>query len=472
MKSLRKAKNCLSAILPNSHFGQTGIIFFLFVLSFFCIFIGKLVTPSSFLLVVGMAGGLLIALIAFLDMDFALNILIFSMLLSPEIPVGNLIERNIVIRVDDILVIFIFFAWLAKMAVNKDLGLLRKTPVNLPILLYVFILIVSTSRGIILGTIRPLEAFFYLLKYIEYTMIFFLVVNNIKSLGQIKRLVFFLLLVYAVVCIFSTRQLWVSGFSPRIVTAPFDDIGHREPNTLAGYLLFLIGINVGLFLYSTSIRNRLLLIGLLILAILPFVWSFSRSAWLGAIFLYFVFMLLGKRMKECLLVSLVLLVMFLPQVLPQQVTNRVKSTFEPGREEVIFSRSIVMDASSSDRLEAWKYILTTSFPKYPMIGSGVTGVGLADSQYFRVLGEVGFIGFIFFMWLMVSILRVAFKNFRTIHEMWAKGLSIGFLAGCIGLMVQGVFANVFIIVRIMEPFMFMTALMMALGDFADTVSLS
>ncbi len=43
-----------------------------------------------------------------------------------------------------------------------------------------------------------------------------------------------------------------------------------------------------------------------------------------------------------------------------------------------------------------------------------------------------------------------------------KGLSLGFIAGFIGLAIHALTANTFIILRIMEPFWFITAIIMML----------
>ncbi|MEJ2729613.1 MAG: hypothetical protein P8185_14090 [Deltaproteobacteria bacterium] len=51
---------------------------------------------------------------------------------------------------------------------------------------------------------------------------------------------------------------------------------------------------------------------------------------------------------------------------------------------------------------------------------------------------------------------------REIKSPYLKGLSIGFLAGYIGLLFHSLGANTFIIVRIMEPFWFFTGIIAVL----------
>ena len=53
----------------------------------------------------------IVFLIALIKTDIALIILIFSMLLSPELQIGGIRGRTVVLRVDDILLFTVFFGW-------------------------------------------------------------------------------------------------------------------------------------------------------------------------------------------------------------------------------------------------------------------------------------------------------------------------------------------------------------------------
>ena len=49
-----------------------------------------------------------------------------------------------------------------------------------------------------------------------------------------------------------------------------------------------------------------------------------------------------------------------------------------------------------------------------------------------------------------------------------KGLVLGFIAGFIGLVVHAITTNTFIIIRIMEPFWFVTGIIMMLPKLLDS----
>ncbi|MEW6013497.1 MAG: hypothetical protein AB1602_08880, partial [Elusimicrobiota bacterium] len=123
-------------------------------------------------------------LILFITFNYPLKsvvFLIFSMLLSPEIGVGAVSGKAVVVRYDDVLLILIFLVWLIITALIKREPFLIKTPIQLPLLLYTSVYVISTLLGIIGGRLNWEKAFFYVLKYIEYYMMYFMIVNMLKE---------------------------------------------------------------------------------------------------------------------------------------------------------------------------------------------------------------------------------------------------------------------------------------------------
>ena len=126
-------------------------------------------------------GGLIafaIFIVTFINVELGLYILIFSMLLSPEISVGETtrtsLQRGVTLRVEDFLLVLIGFSWFAKNAVNKELGLFLKTPLNKAILFYIVACIVSTGIGILAGRVGGKTGALFVVKYIEYFIVFFM----------------------------------------------------------------------------------------------------------------------------------------------------------------------------------------------------------------------------------------------------------------------------------------------------------
>ena len=419
--------------------------------------VGKSIATSPQMSLI-LTAGIVIGLLTIVKTDIALIILIFSMLLSPELKVAGVPGREVVVRVDDILLIVVFVTWLAKMALNKQLGLLKHTPLNLPIACYILVCVLSTARGVATGRVHLLRSSFYILKYIEYFILYFMVTNNIRSKKQIKIFIVVFLITCALVCGYASTQI---GTLSR-TTAPFEG-PHGEPNTLGGYLVLLFAVSLGLFLYSPQAVWRFCSGALACFIILPFLFSLSRGSYLGFTAMYLTLIILTKRKMVFLIVILLLAIPILPITLPTRVTERITKTFIPGRVYEPLGERIALDDSAAARVETWKGVLE-EWKDRPILGYGVTGAGLVDSQYPRVLGETGIIGLWVFGWLMLTIFRRGLQTFKTVKDDWTRGLTLGFLAGFVGLLVHSFAANTFIIVRIMEPFWFLAAIVVVLPE--------
>ena len=403
-----------------------------------------------------------IFIVAFINIDWGLYILIFSMLLSPEIIIGETtgatLGRGVTLRFEDFLLIVIGFSWFAKNAVHKELGLFLKTPLNKAIFFYIFSCLLSTGFGVINSRVGLTTGLLFVLKYIEYFIVFFMMVNHVKSTAQIKRLVFCLLLTCLITSVIGILQ--IPGDAR--VSAPFE--GERgEPNTLGGYLLFIGAIAAGLSIKTENPRLRHSLILLIIIMISPFLYTQSRSSYLG---LVPVCLLLGLMTARKIIVVGILIIGFLlsPLILPSHVKDRILFTFrqtqERGQVEV---GGLRLDTSTSARLVSLKQILA-DWPKHPILGYGVTGYKFADTQFPRVLIETGILGIFAFLYLLHSIFKLTLQNLKKVKTPYFKGLTVGFLAGFIGLLFHALGANTFVLVRIMEPFWFFAGIIVILPE--------
>ncbi len=187
---------------------------------------------------------LIIFTVSFIKPDWALYILIFSMLLSPEITLGETtgssLGRGVTLRLEDILLIVIGLSWFARTAVVKDLGLFLKTPLNRPILFYMLACVLSTGFGVMTGRVELKTGALFVLKYFEYFIVFFMTVNHLRDAAQLKRFVFCLFLTAFIVALIGMFQ--IPGGER--VSAPFEGHG-GEPNSFGGYLLFIGMIAAG-----------------------------------------------------------------------------------------------------------------------------------------------------------------------------------------------------------------------------------
>jgi O-antigen ligase len=402
--------------------------------------------------------------VAFLKTDVALVFLIFSMLFSPELSVGGIPGRSVVLRVDDIFLLVVFLGWLAKTAVHKEIGLLKNTRLNPPIVIYIFLSLILTLLAAARGNANFGYAVFYLLKYIEYFILFFMVTNSLKGQAQARRFVYVMVLVFCLVGIYAWMQ-HLSGVAR--VAAPFDEAAGGEANTLGGYLIFMIMVSLGLALNVSDPLIKGGLAAALCIGIPALLFTLSRGSWLGFLPSFFVLTALTRRNKLVLIFVTVIVALSSSVIFPRFVKERISSTFVTGKDYTVLGKKVQLEESASARIENWGKGLEYS-AREPLFGYGVgNSPALLDNQYARVLIEVGYPGFIVFIWLLFMVYRSAMRTYIELRDdRFSQGLAAGFIAGFVGLLVHAFSAETFIIIRIMEPFWFLTAVVVMLPELA------
>jgi O-Antigen ligase len=405
--------------------------------------------------------GFFLVLIAFTSVPAALYLLIFSMLLSPEIAVGRVEGRGVGVRelsfrLDDVFLVIIGFGWLVKTVVYRELGLFRETPLNRPIAAYMIVCVVATLVGVLAGRVQPVTGFFFVLKYFEYFFVYFMVVNHVTSKQQVVGLVTALLVTGFIISLYAIYQI-PSG---QRATAPFEgEVG--EPNTLGGYLVFLLAIVTGLLIHMKTGPIRVVLLVLGGCGLLALMATLSRSSYLaGAVLVLAVGA--SQWRKPRVLVLLLLAMAILPLFAPDNVKTRINETFfgrQYGGE--IQVGMVGLDLSTSERLRSWAYVLQ-DWVHNPILGRGITGYAWADAQYVKIIGETGLAGLLCFIVITARLWLSTRRIYATEDDPFAKGLALGVWLGLVAMLAHAVGANTFIIIRIMEPFWLCAGLVMIL----------
>jgi len=402
--------------------------------------------------------------VALLRTEMAIYFLIVAMLLSPQFSVGNTRlatrARPVTLRLDDFLIVIISVTWFLKNAFYKELNLIRSTPLNGAIWIYSLSCVLSTLVGILTGNVEIRSGALFVLKYIEYFVIFWMVINAIHDEQKVRRYLVVMLTVTLIVSIVAIIQI---PYGQR-VNAPFE--GEKgEPNTLGGYLLFILSLLMGLIFCTEQYRKTFIVLSGVIF--IPFLFTLSRASYLGFLPVVLLFPWLVRRKILMLWVVLgLLIIVAFPKVLPKPVLDRVAYTFNQSPQK---AQTVLMgkrlDTSTSARYQSF-IAAVDAFLEKPLLGWGVTGWGFIDSMYFRTLVETGLLGLASFFYLIYRIIQMAF---RTREYFLGKnpfyfGLSSGFIAGTIGLLVHAIGTNTFIIVRIMEPYWMLCAIVFLLPE--------
>jgi len=409
--------------------------------------------------------GIAISVLVFFKTQIAIYLLIFSMLLSPEFGVGGLattggtLGRGVTFRFDDFLLVIIAFSWLIKCALYKELGIFKKTPLNGAMLFYVLACFLSTLLGVAAGRIEMMTGSLFVLKYIQYFVLFFLVINTIEDQKQVRRYWMAVLITALIVGAIGLAQIPGGGR----VTAPFEG-DNPEPNSLGGYLAFLILICLALSINLPHYRQKLAYLFVASFLFVPFLFTLSRASYLGIIpGLALVLLLNRQQLLSFILIALALSLLIFPNIFPQAIRDRVTFTWtqeaRPGQ-VVLFGQRL--DTSTSARLQSFQ-AATEDFYKEPLFGYGVTGWRFIDAQYFRTLLETGVFGLFALFFLFYKLFLLGLERFRhSSEDPFSRGLAIGFLGGFVCLLFHAIGSNTFIIVRIMQPFWLVVGLVFML----------
>jgi O-antigen ligase len=434
---------------------------------FFLVFLAFLVSGGMQLKMVILILGVITTAICFFNTEMALYLIIFAMLFSPEFSLGGGLaeQRNLVLRVEDIIIIVTFFSWVLKTALYKGVGLIIKTPLNRPIKIYIFVSFLATLLGALIGKVNLASGLLYVFKYMEYFLVFFMFANNITDRDQVRRFVLAAFIVALFTAAYAFAQI---PFGAR-VTAPFEG-ENGEPNTLGGYLILIISVAAGFWAVYRDERLKIILPCFIGLLFIPFLFTLSRSSYLAAIPMFIALFIFSDKK---LLLAFLLLVFALatPFLLPDTVKDRVSETFipDPGFAQTQVIGEVGFDSSTSERISSFKYAID-KWLEHPLFGWGVTGVGIIDSTYFRLLAEVGLAGLFSFFYLIGVIALYLYTVYKKTRDPLLKGLSLGMIAGTAALLGHSIGAASFIIVRIMEPYWFFTACIVSLYQIEQAAS--
>jgi hypothetical protein len=317
----------------------------------------------------------------------------------------------------------------------------------------------------IFSTINLQDSLFAILKYLEYFLLFIMVKDSLKSLKLSKIYIAVFLLTAIMVAahsnIFIAQEI-KSGATYFRVAPPVETRGGGEAGTLGGYLIFMIAVTGGLLLYS---RSPILTIFLILLELFMFramLYTLSRGSYVAVVPMIIALIYFTKS-KKLILIYLVVAaslmsVFFMPQMVRERIFTTVRHENEPT------GTRLVWEESPRARLDSFKVVLFEKFPRSPIFGYG-TAKFFIDSQPFMTLCEAGLLGLLLLVWVLMRLFKAAKKvlTFDVVRDSdFAMGLTVGFMAGFVGLCFNAISTNTFIIIKIMEPFWFIAAIVLSL----------
>ncbi len=112
--------------------------------------------------------------------------------------------------------------------------------------------------------------------------------------------------------------------------------------------------------------------------------------------------------------------------------------------DYLIKKVLTYDLSFTTRFQGeWPHAIT-AFKRNVLFGSGYGSVSLAvDNSYLRMLAEVGALGFASFLAIFIIIGIYLRRTLLTIESRPVKSFIFGFIAGVVGLAINGLFIDVF-----------------------------
>lgn len=407
-----------------------------------------------------------------MNFHFGMVLVIMSILVGQLIRIPLPLGERGALVVSDIIIPMVLIGWfLSKL---KEGFKLKKTPLNIPILIFIFIAFISLLSSIRLWTRNEiLVSSFYLLRWIEYVFLFFITVDIIKNRKQAANYVKLLLLVGLAVAVLGLLQLIFMpsfeamaefGWDPhigRVLSVFFD------PNFTGGFLVIILALIIGIFIFTKSKQTKYFLLFLSLPIFLAIIFTFSRSTYLALGVMFFVVGILKYR-RLLLLGILISIILFL--AVPR-IQQRVSGALE-------------IDPTAQARFKSWQDAaeIITDHPflgigyntyQYAQVEYGKVGeikgqhsVAGSDSSILTIWATCGFFGFLIYFWIYGQII---FQSYKAWHNKKLspgfRGFSLGLFSGVLALFFHSQFANSLLYPYIMGLVWILVGILMAMLEF-------
>ena len=284
--------------------------------------------------------------------------------------------------------------------------------------------------------------------------LFLMMVSLVKTKKDFYYLLFFLMLglgllsLYGVIQIFTGVEMkkeWLDvENNPDVRVRVYSVFGN--PNIFAEYLEMLLPLALGLMWAARTDKRKIFYGGLFILGCIALGFTLSRGGLIG-LFAGLCFFIFFVR-KRLFLLGIPALAGAI-YLMPQGLASRISSIFN------------FADSSTSYRFTIWENTLKV-IKDHPL------GLGLghlpfkqtfeqyvrtiptfhAHNTYLEITAELGYFGLLVFLIFLLAIFVLGYKYLLTSKEKDVQIIGAGLLAGLFGVLVHGLFENVFYLTKI------------------------
>lgn len=336
----------------------------------------------------------------------------------------------------DVLLLLLFVVWVFKGLRSRRI-ILPNSPVTFPLLAFVFFSITTS-----LISLPFVQALLGLKAVIFYSLLYFVTPSILQSKEQIRAILIALVFSITLIAIYNVGKYYQPYY---IFASSFLDEGRIAYTGMARlhfsgsvYLLFYLLLPAFALAIMPSLFKakwaKFWLQGAVVVAAAVLGMSGYRTLWVGLMTgLLFMVLFLPKRHVPGIIVGLVTVVSFCLST----VTHRILA---------------LLDSADLSRLriDEWGLLLQTM--AHNPLGTGVGSMsslatskwlsqptnvsftvqgGLTHNGFLQIGIETGFFGLGLFFWLMVSILVMGWRLFRSSTDLFLKRLSLGILGASI-----------------------------------------
>ena len=390
---------------------------------------------------------------------------------APRIPLPIVIPgRRFDLRVEDLILVVLLYCWALYLFVQPKID---GTPLLMQLGFYMGVAIFATSFSLITSDLGTIRSFFYLLKELEYFIIFFIVANTLNTESDLKVVINLMLLVGFCNSVWVVVQLvtgeasqlfYVSGsalpmdayqaagqlvgYGPRL-------IGEVNPLATGGLFLVVFLLALSLLLYSKTIKKMWIYGMLSALFLLGILGCGSRVSLMGAIVGSVILLKVTGRAPKILPTLLVLvgLSLLVSPLIPAIGTSR-------------FSVAGITKSFFFRWQEIWQPIIENvtaqvifGYGKGSLVVIRGLGQGEAHNHFFRVFLETGIFGLMGFIWLLHRIISVSRNLSKKGKLFTSKPLSCTTIAVTVALIMGAMVQDVFVPVILNELWWILIALM-------------
>jgi len=424
--------------------------------------------------------GIVIACFSFFFPRFGLFVMLFFMLISTDMQMDQSTQgRGATIRIEDIVLILVSGGWLLNRAKSRSLTMFRHVPVNKPVLMMAFVIVIASIVGYLQGTLPFKRGLLFTLKRLEYFWLFFMTLNIMERDREVKNVTLLLVVLTIAVSIVGAVQFFIFPLSGLTGGGATATAGFHRANTLADFYLIVGGVFLGLFIYTVNFRKMCGYLFVLVLCTGAIIMTKSRGAYVSIppLLITIIFVSKNKKVFLSVLIAVILIIFYVTGMailgsgqgalsqggvqLTDKHTGDVGNQFESLHD--IATQGPQADSSFYARYSSWINGMDNIF-EYPLLGHGVGSIPLSyfDCQHVREMYETGIIGYVLFLYMNLIIFVTVFNLFYMTDDPFTKGITCGFLGGHVGMLVHGWSIANFYTIMNMEVFWFIIAMIMVL----------